>query len=77
MVTRNVTRDPLLNDSDEEEEKMENATKKTEREEDGEFSYPAIIAAGDGGGLHIAYTWNRKAIVWRGIERLQDRPATT
>lgn len=36
-------------------------------EEDGEFSYPAIIPAADGGGLHIAYTWNRKAIVWRGI----------
>ncbi|MDE2515479.1 MAG: exo-alpha-sialidase [Rhodospirillales bacterium] len=46
-------------------------------DEDGEFSYPAIIPSADGGGLHIAYTWNRKAIVWRGIERLQDRLATT
>ncbi len=29
---------------------------------DGEFSYPAIIAAG--GVLHVTYTWNRKTIVY-------------
>jgi len=29
---------------------------------DGEFSYPAIIAAG--GRLHLTYTWNRKTIVY-------------
>jgi len=29
---------------------------------DGEFSYPAIIAAG--GSLHLTYTWNRKTIVY-------------
>ncbi len=31
----------------------------------GEFSYPAIIAAG--GGLHVLYTWNRTSIVHREI----------
>jgi predicted neuraminidase len=29
---------------------------------EGEFSYPAIIAAG--GSLHVTYTWNRKNIVY-------------
>ena len=29
---------------------------------DGEFSYPAIIAAGN--RLHVTYTWNRKTIVY-------------
>ncbi len=32
---------------------------------EGEFSYPAIIAAG--GGLHVLYTWNRTSIVHREI----------
>ncbi|MDR3437038.1 exo-alpha-sialidase [Telmatospirillum sp.] len=31
--------------------------------EEGEFSYPAIIARGN--ELHVAYTWNRKNIVYR------------
>ncbi len=30
--------------------------------DEGEFSYPAIIAAG--GRLHVTYTWNRKNIVY-------------
>jgi predicted neuraminidase len=34
---------------------------------DGEFSYPAIIPAPGGTGLHVAYTWNRKAIVYRAV----------
>ncbi len=34
---------------------------------DGEFSYPALIPAPDGATLHIAYTWNRRAIVHRAI----------
>ena len=29
---------------------------------EGEFSYPAIIAAG--GKLHVTYTWNRKNIIY-------------
>jgi predicted neuraminidase len=29
--------------------------------EEGEFSYPAVVAAG--GELHVTYTWNRKNIV--------------
>jgi predicted neuraminidase len=33
--------------------------------EDGEFSYPAIIAGED--GLHVIYTWNRANIVHRRI----------
>jgi len=33
----------------------------TLEEQPGEFSYPAIIQAGDG-QLHIAYTWNRRHI---------------
>ncbi len=36
-------------------------------DEDGEFSYPAIIADPRQGGLHLAYTWNRRAIVYRGV----------
>lgn len=34
--------------------------------EEGEFSYPAIIATGD--ALQVAYTWNRSNIVHRRIE---------
>ena len=33
--------------------------------EEGEFSYPAIIADGD--RLHVTYTWNRKSIVYQQI----------
>lgn len=33
---------------------------------EGEFSYPAIIAAG--GGLHVTYTWNRKNIIHHGLD---------
>jgi predicted neuraminidase len=33
----------------------------TLEEEPGEFSYPAIIQAGDG-SVHVVYTWNRKRI---------------
>ena len=36
-------------------------------DEDGEFSYPALITSPDGTGLHIAYTWNRRAIVHRAV----------
>jgi len=36
-------------------------------DEDGEFSYPAIIPALDGTGLHVVHTWNRKAIVYRAV----------
>lgn len=36
-------------------------------DEDGEFSYPAIIADPLRGGLHLAYTWNRRAIVYREV----------
>ena len=33
--------------------------------EEGEFSYPAIVAHGD--DLHVTYTWNRKNIVYRRV----------
>jgi predicted neuraminidase len=37
------------------------AVVRTLEEEEGEFSYPAIIQAGDG-LLHVSYTWNRRHI---------------
>jgi len=44
----------------------ENWTKILDLEtEEGEFSYPAIIA--DGERLHLTYTWNRKNIVYQQI----------
>ena len=30
-------------------------------EDDAEYSYPAIIQAGDG-SLHVTYTWNQRSI---------------
>lgn len=39
----------------------------------GEFSYPALVE-GNGGELHLTYTWNRKRIKYRKI-MLDDVPA--
>lgn len=40
-----------------------------ENEDDGEFSYPAIIQ-GENGQIHITYTYNRKRIKYIGIKLL-------
>jgi predicted neuraminidase len=37
---------------------------------EGEFSYPAIIAAG--GALHVTYTWNRRNIVYHALSVRPD-----
>ena len=41
--------------------------------DEGEFSYPAVIA--EGAVLHLTYTWNRKNIVYRRIALADDSGA--